>query len=407
MNKPIVSLSKNENLEIAVRDSLDQLSLPDLNNKTVLLKPNVGRETDPRIAVNTNPDVVAAIFHYLTKKFDAEFLIGDSPIINTDSRGAFEQSGYGPLLKKKGLRYLDLNEPEPIELPIQKGTILKKIKVTGYWNEIDAIISIPVLKFHMHCGATLSFKNLKGLIYRREKIKLHHFHKPKILRQVEKEFFQDYESQVKELDIAISDLAYVFKPALAIIDASYALEGMGPSAGNAVKLDTIIASRNYLAADITALAINQPDWTLTNVPHLKIISESLPNQPKTIDEIETIPENISPYQRTLKPPPTSITIKHENVHLIAENACSACLSTIFNLVENNKDFINKHFTKEKPLNFAIGKGIKEFDLYEDTYLVGNCTYEHRDRGTFIKGCTPVESTIMRVIKENLGLKNKE
>lgn len=65
--------------------------------------------------------------------------------------------------------------------------------------------------------------------------------------------------------------------------------------------------------------------------------------------------------------------------------------------------MDKHFTKEKPLNFAIGKGIIESDLYEDTYLVGNCTYEHRDRGTFIKGCTPVESTIMRVIKEHLGL----
>ena len=78
---------------------------------------------------------------------------------------------------------------------------------------------------------------------------------------------------VKELDIAIADLSYIFKPDLSVIDASYALEGMGPSSGNVVKMDTIIASTNYLAADIIALGITRPDWPLYEVPHLKLISE--------------------------------------------------------------------------------------------------------------------------------------
>lgn len=404
MKKPIVSLSKNKNISLAVKQCLDQLILPDLNDKTILLKPNVGRETDPRGAVNTNPDVVSAVFHYLNNKFNAKFLIGDSPIINTNSRKAFEQSGYGSLLRENGLKFIDLNEIDPIELPIEKGTILESIKVTGFWNEIDAIISIPVLKFHMHCGASLSFKNLKGLIYKREKIKLHHYHKPLLLKEIKEKFFHEPESRVKELDIAISDLAHVFNPILAIIDASYALEGMGPSTGNTVKLDTIIASKNFLAADIIALALTRPDWTLRNVPHLKLIADLFPNQPRTLKEITTIPEDLSSFQYLLEPPPTSITIKHKNVHLIAEKACSACLSTIFNLVENNKAFIDEYFTEKNPLRFAIGKGIKKEDLYDDTYLVGNCTYNHRDHGLFIKGCTPVESTIMKLIREKLGLK---
>ena len=64
---------------------------------------------------------------------------------------------------------------------------------------------------------------------------------------------------------------------------------------------------------------------------------------------------------------------------------------------------NEHFTPEKPLNLAIGKGITQSDLYSDTFLIGNCTYEHHENGVFIKGCTPVESTILKKIREKLNL----
>jgi len=206
---------------------------------------------------------------------------------------------------------------------------------------------------------------------------------------------------VKELDVAISDLAQVIKPDLAVVDAYYAQEGMGPSSGNAVRLNTIIASKNFLAADIIALALSQPNWTLDDVPHLKLISEDIINSPKCRDDILTIPENIQEFIKPLEPPPSSISIKYKNVNLIDIDSCSACLSTIFNLLKNNKAFIDEHFTPENPLNIAIGKGIKQSDLYSDTYLIGNCTYNQQENGIFIKGCTPVESTILKVIKENL------
>ena len=46
-------------------------------------------------------------------------------------------------------------------------------------------------------------------------------------------------------------------------------------------MDTIIASTNFLAADIIALAITRQSWTLTDVPHLKLISELLVDMPKS------------------------------------------------------------------------------------------------------------------------------
>jgi len=166
-------------------------------------------------------------------------------------------------------------------------------------------------------------------------------------------------------------------------------------------MDTIIASTNALAADIIALALTQPEWSLKDVPHLKLISESKKNIPKTQDDIKTIPQNIQEFLKPLEPPPTSISIKYKNVNLIDIDSCSACLSTVFNLLKNNKKFIDENFTPEKPLNLAIGKGIKESDLYSETFLIGNCTFNLEEKGTFIKGCTPVESTIVKAIKDKI------
>lgn len=393
---PVVSLARNENIHKAVISCLDYLNIPDMTGKNVLLKPNVGREAEPRSGITTNPDVVSAIYIYLKERYKAKFFIGDSPIINTNTKIAFEKSGYSYLLEDKDLHFLDLDEPPPIEIKNPKGKLLKEIKLSGYWNDIDYIISIPVLKMHMHTGASLSFKNLKGLIYRRDKISLHHLQDPVLISQLKETI-----KKIKELDIAIADLAHIIKPNLVIVDASYVQEGMGPSSGNCVRMDTIIASTNFLAADIIALALTQPEWTLNDVPHLKLISESIQDMPKTQNDIKTIPQNIQEFLKPLEPPPISVTIKYENVNLIDIDSCSACLSTVFNLLKNNKQFIDENFTPEKPLNLAIGKGIKESDLYSDTFLIGNCTSHLEENGTFVNGCTPVESTIMTRIKDNL------
>jgi uncharacterized protein (DUF362 family) len=391
---PIVSVARNTDISKAVDIALDNIEIPNLSGKIVLLKPNVSREVDPKLGINTNPEVVEAIFNYLNDRYEAKYLIGDSPIINTDTYKAFEQSGYKNLLKNDDLQFIDLDDRSPVNIEIPNGKVLKNIRLTGYWHEIDYIVSIPVLKMHMHCGASLSFKNMKGLIYKRDKTTLHHLQAPEILEELKKTI-----GKIKELDIAIADLGNIIYPDLVIIDASYAHEGMGPSSGNAVKLDTVIASTNFLAADIIALAISQPEWSLEDVPHLKLLSESIQPSIKSSNDIKTIPEDLNEFIKPLEPPPKSITIKYENVNLIDIDSCSACLSTVFNLLKNNKEFIDKHYTPEKPLNLAIGKGVSESDLYPDTYLIGNCISNHKKKGIFIQGCAPVESTILKIIKE--------
>ncbi len=398
----IVAVEKDKNVKNAVYKVLKQLSLPNLDNKTILLKPNVGRDVESPLSVNTNPEVVQAIYQYLKERYSAKFLLGDSPIISTDSYQAFIHSGYKSLMEEEGITWIDLDSKPSKTLEIPNGKIITKIKVTGYWDEIDYIISIPVIKMHMHTGATLSFKNCKGLIYKTNKIRLHHIANEKIRNQ-----YSSFIPSVKELDIAIADLANVIQPNLSIIDGTYVMEGIGPSGGNPVELNTIIASTDYLAADIIALKIVQPDWTLEKVPHLKIIAHDQFNPEFSYSNIKTIPEDITPFFQQIEGAPKSISIKFKNVRLLDVESCSSCLSTVFMFLKYNKEFIDSHFTEKNPLTLVIGKGVNPADIDGPAFFIGNCTRKIKKDEFFINGCTPVQSNILKAVKKYVALKNNE
>jgi hypothetical protein len=48
----------------------------------------------------------------------------------------------------------------------------------------------------MHTGASLSFKNMKGIIYKRDKVELHHLNAPELLTK-----YGFKNQKVKELDL--------------------------------------------------------------------------------------------------------------------------------------------------------------------------------------------------------------
>jgi len=115
---------------------------------------------------------------------------------------------------------IDMDQGSSMEITIPRGKILKKIRVPTILKAFSFIISIPVMKTHMHTAVTLSIKNMKGLLWRREKARLHQLRcGPRLM--------QGY----KELDMAISDMATVLFPHLVIIDGTVGMEGMGPAYG--------------------------------------------------------------------------------------------------------------------------------------------------------------------------------
>jgi uncharacterized protein (DUF362 family) len=354
----------------------------------VLLKPNVGRSMPSNIGVNTSPDVTEAVFDYLRGKFEADYYIGDSPITGIRTKDAFLASGHGGFLERGDIRFLDLDSRKPTRLPIANGRVLNEVKVTGFFHDFDFIVSIPVLKMHMHTGASLGYKNMKGLLYRREKIRFHQLHAPEAKK------FYGY----RELDLAIADLARVATPDLVVCDGTYAQEGMGPSAGNMRQLDTVIASTDCLAADIVALAVVKLD--IDHVPHLKLIAQDIGGV-TAIDQIDTIPAEIGPFTTDFATPPTDIVInKNLMVNLLDEGSCSACQSSVYLFLRNNEALIAEYFGRHGHFSIAIGSDIPEVPM--DTFVIGNCASCHRDRGTFLMGCPPDQTSIMETVRKRLA-----
>jgi len=384
-NRPVCAIAKDQSIRRAVFDALSRIDIPDLGGKNVLLKPNIGRNVKKNLGINTSPTVTHAVYQFLKGRFGANFFIGDSPILGVRTREAFVASGYEFLINQKALHFLDLDSRKPVVLPIKNGRILENVKVTGFFPGMDYIVSIPVLKMHMHTGASLSFKNMKGLLYKREKVKLHQL-------QVDDTIKRGY----RELDMAIADLANVLEPDLAVIDAYYAQEGMGPSAGNRRKMNTIIASTDYLAADIVALDIVK--LGIEHTPHLELISKQKSGV-SSINDITTLPSDTGPYKTDFRTPPQDMKIENRMVNLFDIGSCSACLSSVFLFVSNNESLIHKYFNEYGQLNLAIGKNIT--DIPSGSFLIGNCADCQKHRGVFIKGCPPTQTLLKQTIEREV------
>ncbi|MBC7128369.1 MAG: DUF362 domain-containing protein [Thermoplasmatales archaeon] len=230
--KSRVAIAKNENIYEATLKALDYLEY-DLKGR-ILVKPNLTLDVPIQRRACTNPEVVSAVIDAI-RNCDGEPFVGESSMVGCDTMMAYEKSGLKEVCEKKKIKFIDFNRCEPVKIKIN-GEFLKEIVVAKEILDFDKIISVPVMKTHVLTGVTLGMKNMKGLQYRNEKIRLH-------------------EKGIRMLHVGIVDINSAFKPYLTIIDASYAQEGDGPVAGNVRKMNLVIASGDVVSADATACRV--------------------------------------------------------------------------------------------------------------------------------------------------------
>jgi len=155
-----IVVSKGENPYRTTRQALRQLPLPGLMGRKVLIKPNAGRVALPGQGVTTHPSVVEATIDHLREMGTNDIVIGESCIFGVNAQEAFQMTGMKGVSEKKGVRLIDLDRFAPMEISIPGGKVIQKVKVPALLKQFDYIISIPVMKTHMHTQVTLSVKNL-------------------------------------------------------------------------------------------------------------------------------------------------------------------------------------------------------------------------------------------------------
>lgn len=378
--KPFVSIAGKQGPFKNIVSALEKIDLSGVKGKSVLIKPNIGRKALPEHGYNTHPLAIAAVIETLRKYNPSKIAIGESPLVGIDTFEAFEKAGVTEIANMYGIELIDFDSTPPVKKDIPNSRVLEHTKICLAVCETDFLVSLPVAKTHMHTGVTLGIKNMKGCLYRHEKVRYH---------QLE---YKDKKFPEKTLDSAISDLATILLPNLTVVDGYIGMEGLGPSGGDPIKSDFAVASLDPMAADIYACILMGIDPV--TIPHLKLVSKrnKLSLKPSSYTVFPTDFEQfIHPYKR----PPENITVEYENVVVYDCESCSSCLSTLMFFLRRFKDDMTPYLLDDGKFHIAIGKGLK--NTKKGTIFLGNCTKNMKDSGIYIPGCPPVPTRIYQAI----------
>lgn len=379
-----VTIFKGDNPYRITKIALQNFHLPDLKGKRILIKPNGGRLAYPGQGVTTNPGVVEATIDHLRERGVKEIVVGESCIYGVSSIKAFSVTGLEEVSKKKGVKLIDLDQMKPMEIEVTNGIILKRIKVSSILGKFDFVISLPVMKTHMHTIVSLSIKNMKGLLWQKEKVRFHQL-------RSDNNIIGSY----KTLDLAISDMAMILMPDLTIIDGTIGMEGMGPAYGKAKEMGLVLIGDNALSTD--AVASRLMGFDPKSIPHLKLSAE------KGLGEIELNriliePEDYMRWEKPFEPPPSKLSLNFPGIIIHEDGACSGCSSTLLIFLKNYYPKLSNHIILDKgSLHIGIGKNL--INCPKGTILIGNCTSNLKKRGLFIKGCPPVGSQIWDILSK--------
>ncbi|MCJ7732374.1 DUF362 domain-containing protein, partial [Candidatus Bathyarchaeota archaeon] len=194
---------------------------------TVALKPNVvtGELSGP--GVTTDKRVVEALIRLSEEAGASKVMIVEGAGYFTETSKALLLSGYVALAEKYGAEIVDVDKSPVVELTVPDALLIGEVNVSEAFMMADVRINVPVMKTHDQLKVTLGVKNLKGVLPRYMK---RNFHKIGVVK-------------------GILDLNKAVSVDLTVLDAIVAMEGLGPSFGPKVELNTIVASKDVYALD--------------------------------------------------------------------------------------------------------------------------------------------------------------
>jgi len=192
-----------------------------------------------------------------------------------DTEKAFDVVGIREVVKRWGVKLVNLNNDNRINVRVPHALALREIGVAETALKSTCIINVPKLKVHHMALVTLCMKNLMGLI-------------------LPKSIMHD------RINEKIVDLASIFKDKvkLNVVDGLVGAEE-DEVHGSPVRMDLIIAGEDMVAVDSVATAVMGIDPG--KVKYLRLAEErglGISN----MDDIEVVGEDIERVKRRFKLP---------------------------------------------------------------------------------------------------------
>lgn len=196
----------------------------------VVVKPNVAFDRSPALGATTHPDLVEAVVRLARGQGAAAVRVLDNPINSPE--GCFHKSG---IARAAGAGGAEIVLPNPAHFRILEvpgaDLIARWPMFYRPFRDATRVIGLAPLKDHNLCSASMSMKNWYGLLGGRR----NQFH--------------------QKIHHIISELAFMMRPSLVILDAVNTLVSSGPTGGSLSDVkrnDTMILATDQLAADAYA-----------------------------------------------------------------------------------------------------------------------------------------------------------
>ncbi|QEL17317.1 DUF362 domain-containing protein [Limnoglobus roseus] len=250
--------------------------------KRVVLKPNLVEYHRGKV-INTDPRFVDAVIQLFKDEGAAEIIVAEGPGHWRNVQFLVNESGLGDVLRKHGVRFVDVNHDEPRKmLNLGRTTGLEHLYISRTVAEADVFVSLPKLKTHHWAGATLSLKNLfgtlPGICYGWPKNELHW----------------------RGIPNSIVDIACTNTPHLAIVDGIIGMEGDGPLNGTAKPFGALVMGIDLVAVDATCCRLMK--LPVERIPTIVLAHEKRLGNIRA-DLIPQLGEAIASLAQAFVPPP--------------------------------------------------------------------------------------------------------
>lgn len=231
----IVAVAYSANIAMGIDEVVQRTGNLDFvqPGQKVLIKPNVNSD-DPAPGT-THPEALAEMIR-LVKARGAYVIVGDRSNPQWKTITAMKATGMYDAAKDAGAdEIVGFEDEEWVRVTPKKAeNWLNGFRIPKRLQEIDHIISVPVLHTHSITSHSLAIKNLVGLIHPVDRILFHASAKR--------------EEMIAEISLAI-------KPSLTVIDGTKAFIERGPSEGKVAETKVYLASKDVLTADVIGTSL--------------------------------------------------------------------------------------------------------------------------------------------------------
>lgn len=196
---------------------------------SVVVKPNLCTAVaDKAASSNTDPLLAEAVCEVLRSR-TPRIVLAESDGLRQKAQEAFAASGYVEMARRLGVPLVNMTESPWVPVPCEPAG---DVELPRLLLEADVFVTLPVLKTHALTYFTGAIKNQWGCLPQYNRILLH-----------------------KHLDPLLATLHRVLHPQLAVMDGIIGMEGRGPANGKPRRMDVVLASRDGVALDATAMRL--------------------------------------------------------------------------------------------------------------------------------------------------------